>query len=403
MSALITFGRNRMAYTALRSLARRGIPTVVGDSFSPSMCFHSRYCHDHFTYPSPYLFPERFIETLAGQAREHGCEVIIPMHEEGYVIARHRDRLTPHVSVPLPEYDDIMVLHSKDRFYRLAEELELPIPRTHFADRAEAIEEIASQVRYPVVVKPRRAHGSFGLRYADTPEQLEQSFDDLVKRYRYGSDELPIVQEYVKGIKHSVCMLYNRGRLRALCTFRFLREFPIEGGTAVLRVSVREKQMEQIARRALEHLRWHGIAEAEFTLTGDRGPVLMEINPRFWGSLYQGVASGVDFPYLLYRMALDGDVDPVLDYPVGVKTRWLWGDWRALCDYIVRPISQYRTLLDYLRFYRRDVTYDDFHWDDPVPFLMEMIYPFLSLITRGTFNPVEKGSEYDREGWRDVN
>ena len=386
-----------MAYTAMKSMARQGIKAVVGDSFSPSMCFHSRYCHGHFIYPSPYLFPERFIETLARKAREYGCRVLIPMHEEGFVIARYRDRLTPFLKVPLADYDQIMTLHSKDRFYTLAQQLGVPIPKTYSVSCEEEIEEIAGALDYPVIIKPRRAHGSFGLSYVYSPGELSKVYEQLTHRLGFGEEETPIIQEYVPGTKYSVCMLYNRGELRAKCTFKFLREFPIEGGTAVLRVSVRNDRMEQIAQQVLEHLRWHGIAEAEFTFTQDRGPVLMEINPRFWGSLYQGVASGVDFPYLLYRMAVDGDVDPVLEYPLGVKTRWLWGDWRALCDYLRRPLSQYRMLLDYLKFYRRDVSYDDFSMDDPLPFVVEMIYPFVSFLTRGTFNPVERGSEYDRE------
>jgi predicted ATP-grasp superfamily ATP-dependent carboligase len=48
---------------------------------------------------------------------------------------------------------------------------------------------------------------------------------------------------------------------------------------------------------------------------------LMEINPRFWGSLNLAIQSGVDFPYLFYDMALTGDCDVVLDYKVGVKCK----------------------------------------------------------------------------------
>jgi len=398
LGALITFGRNRMAYTAVKSLSRHGIRAVPGDSFSASMCFYSRHCHRHFIYPSPYLYPERFIHTLAEKARQFNCQVVIPMHEEGFVIARYRDRLAPWLKVPLSDYDQIMTLHSKDRFYRLARRLDVPIPKTHIVGEDGDIDQIADLISYPAVIKPRRAHGSFGLRYVYSPQQLRESCEQLMRRFGFQKDKTPIVQEYVAGVKHSVCLLFNQGQLRARCTFKFLREYPIRGGTAVLRISTREERMEQIALRVLQDLQWHGIAEAEFTLTPDRGPILMEINPRFWGSLYQGVAAGVDFPYLLFRMALDGDVEPVLDYPLGIKTRWLWGDWRALCDYLRRPISQRRMLLDYLKFYRRDVTYDDFSTSDPLPFLMEMIYPMVSFFTRGTFNPVEKGSEYEGEG-----
>ena len=397
MSALITFGRNRMAYTALRSLARHGIGAVVGDSYSPSMCFYSRHRSGHFVYPSPYRHPEAFIDSLIDQARRRECRVLIPMHEEAYVIARFRDRLEPYMKVPLASEEQIMTLHDKGRFADLAGELDLPVPPTYLANRMDQVEGIAQQISYPAVVKPRRAHGAFGLRYVRDAEELRKAFADLVDRYHYVDQELPIVQEFVRGVKHSVCMLFNHGRLRARCTFRFLREYPVEGGTAVLRISTHQERMEKIAQRTLEHLRWHGIAEAEFLLSPQGEPQLLEINPRFWGSLYQGVASGVDFPYLLYRMALDGDVEPVLDYPAGIKTRWLWGDWRALCDYIRHPLGQWRMLLDYMKFYRRDVSYDDFYWDDPVPFLVEMIYPLMSFLSKGTFNPVEEGSEYDRE------
>jgi hypothetical protein len=47
------------------------------------------------------------------------------------------------------------------------------------------------------------------------------------------------------------------------------------------------------------------------------------VNPRFWGSLHHAVLCGVDFPWLLCRLAMDGDVDSVDGYRVGVKSRSL--------------------------------------------------------------------------------
>ncbi|MBP2673201.1 MAG: ddl, partial [Deltaproteobacteria bacterium] len=46
-------------------------------------------------------------------------------------------------------------------------------------------------------------------------------------------------------------------------------------------------------------------------------------NPRFWGSLHHAILSGVDFPHLLCRMAIDGDVPPLETYGVGVRSRSL--------------------------------------------------------------------------------
>ena len=58
----------------------------------------------------------------------------------------------------------------------------------------------------------------------------------------------------------------------------------------------------------------------------DGSPKLLEVNPRFWGSLQLAIEAGMDFPFLLYKMAIDGDIDSVKDYTLGVKCRWLIPD-----------------------------------------------------------------------------
>lgn len=82
-----------------------------------------------------------------------------------------------------------------------------------------------------------------------------------------------------------------------------------------------------MAIRLLRELNWYGLAMVEFKVDPRDGvPKLMEINPKLWGSLNLAIASGVDFPALLYRLAVDGDVRPVFDYQVGVRCRFLLAD-----------------------------------------------------------------------------
>jgi biotin carboxylase len=58
----------------------------------------------------------------------------------------------------------------------------------------------------------------------------------------------------------------------------------------------------------------------------DGGFKLMEINPRFWASLELAIASGIDFPLLAARLATGEEIEPVEDYAIGVKFRWLAQD-----------------------------------------------------------------------------
>jgi len=143
--------------------------------------------------------------------------------------------------------------------------------------------------------------------------------------------------------------------------------------------------MKEYASRLLEALNWHGIAEVEFRLDPRDGiPKLMEINGRFWGSLEVAIASGVDFPYLLYRLTVDGDVQKVLNYRVGIKSRWLEGDLMHLTGVLrgtpancgIQYPNKWRTLLDFLNFYERNTTYDLFSCNDPLPFLFDQTFLF---------------------------
>ena len=55
---------------------------------------------------------------------------------------------------------------------------------------------------------------------------------------------------------------------------------------------------------------FYGVAELDFVNDSrDNTPKLMEINPRFWGSLQGAISEGVDFPFLLHKLFEDGNID----------------------------------------------------------------------------------------------
>jgi predicted ATP-grasp superfamily ATP-dependent carboligase len=111
---------------------------------------------------------------------------------------------------------------------------------------------------------------------------------------------------------------------KASFAYRRLREYPASGGPSTLRESVRDPDLRATTERLLSLLGWVGVAMAEFKVDPRDGrPRLLEVNPRFWGSLHHAILCGVDFPWLLCRMAVDGDVDRVEEYRVGVQSRSL--------------------------------------------------------------------------------
>jgi predicted ATP-grasp superfamily ATP-dependent carboligase len=85
-----------------------------------------------------------------------------------------------------------------------------------------------------------------------------------------------------------------------------------------------------MAKRLLDHVKWHGVAMVEFRMAPDGTPYLMEVNPRFWGSLQLAIDCGIDFPRLLFEMNAGHRPHAPEGYTVGRRLRWLLGDLDSL-------------------------------------------------------------------------
>ncbi len=105
-----------------------------------------------------------------------------------------------------------------------------------------------------------------------------------------------------------------------------------------------DPELQSIGIRILKKLNWHGVAMVEFKKDAKSGEYkLIEINPKFWGSLGLAIASGVDFPYLASKMCMEGDIEPVYDYDRNLIYRWILPD--LIYSLSSRSISRSRRTL----------------------------------------------------------
>jgi len=166
--------------------------------------------------------------------------------------------------------------------------------------------------------------------------------------------------------------LLNRdAKVRAFFVHKRIRQFPLTGGPSTYRVSVFDRLLVDLGTKLLKAMGWYGVAMVEFKIDPRDGmPKLIEVNPRFWGSLSLGIAAGVDFPHLLYKMAVDGDVQPAFNYRLGVKQRFLlFGD----VFHFLASQDKLKLIPEFLRFYDRDLSYDIWSSGDPLPALVRLL------------------------------
>jgi predicted ATP-grasp superfamily ATP-dependent carboligase len=386
MSAIVTNAKNRIAYTVVRSLGGKGIPVYTADFVPLSMSFASRFSKGHFIYPSPFRDRAGFIASIVQNVRRLEADVLIPVFEETFLLSKYKDEITRHVRMAVPDYDQVLTAHNKDRWMPLAESLGVPVPRTFAAAELRKAGPKAAALTYPVLVKPYQGGGAWGIREAATERELESILSG--DTYFGRPWERFSVQEKINGTVHCVAMLFSRGELKAHVVYRQLRDLPFTGGQATLRVSVDDPVAVGHLRRLLERLAWHGICQADFIVDEATGtPYLIDINPRLWGSLVQGIASGVDFPYLLYTLARDGDTRRVDGFSKGVVTRWVWGDLRTFPEALKSAGDRMGFLREYFRLFGGKIAFDDLSLRDPLPFFTFGLDFLAKMVGQKTLHP----------------
>ena len=241
-------------------------------------------------------------------------------------LAKHQEAIRPHARVPLPPLERFMVCRDKSLTMREARRLGIATPQTHDPD-AEPLDAFARRVGFPVVVKPNVSDGARGISYPGDGPALARALASTEKEY--GACH---VQEYVPqtGTQFKAeVLLDGASRPRAWCVYSKLRYYPPSGGSSTLNRTVDRPDILDAAARMLQGIGWTGLGDCDFIEDPRDGvPRLMEINPRFTRSIRICVRAGVDFPLLLYRLAVGAGAIPESpgSYRVGVMQRYLPAD-----------------------------------------------------------------------------
>lgn len=352
--AIVTDGLWRKSVCAIRSLGRAGFRVVVSGDGLLTTGFYSRYTTMRFKGPTAAEDPEGFGSVLqrALAATKTSPTVILPMEDAScrWLLANEFD-LPPHAKFLLPEGTSFSVASDKALTAAAAEQCGIPCPKCYIPESPSALcDFVGSNDIADFVLKPRCGSGSGGIVYGSAIQSVdfERHWD------KYGA---LLLQERIpsEGQAFGVSLLYDSvGSHVASFEHRRLRQYPISGGPSTQRVSVALGELTSLSRRLLESLQWRGVAMVEWKYDPRSGtPLLLEINPRFWGSLALAVRAGVDFPTLYANAVLGKPLSrSVASYQVGTMSRWLIpGD---ILRYFNEPPSAREPLSQFLRGIIRD-------------------------------------------------
>jgi predicted ATP-grasp superfamily ATP-dependent carboligase len=329
-SVVVTDADERAALGAARGLRRAGYRVCAVARARPAATHWSRSCAERVRLPDPREHVQRFIDGLEELVRSGRYDVLIPGSEASLLaVSEHRERLEPSTRLGLPSREAVRRSVDKRLLLEVADLAGLAAPHSRACINLEEAEAAASELGYPVVLKPAQSfqpvNGGMkqqGVVVAQDAATLASSVPKLVPPF--------IVQRFERAHFLSCTGVFADGRLLAATTSRVLRLWPPGAGMHSYSetVSAPPGLTDQV-RELLAAVGWQGIFQLQMLeLPGGRLSVI-DLNPRVFASIALDNYAGANLAAVWCDWLLGRNPLPVVAQPAR-RYRWEEGD---LCHF----------------------------------------------------------------------
>ncbi|HWL02264.1 MAG TPA: ATP-grasp domain-containing protein [Microbacteriaceae bacterium] len=228
-----------------------------------------------------------FVPALAAIVQADGIDIVISTVDvELVALASRRDELAPAVLAAPPEATLAVALDK----YALAERCRdiVNVPTTLLAGP----DALAAHWSFPVIAKPRAGAGGRGVRVVPDQAALEA----------LPTDEGLIVQDMLPGEEYSVDVMADAAG-RVIAAVPRIRN-RVDSGVSIAGRTVHDAELEQAAGAVAQAIGLVGVANVQLRRDHEGRAALLEVNPRFPGSMPLTIAAGVDIPSLVVDLFL---------------------------------------------------------------------------------------------------
>jgi predicted ATP-grasp superfamily ATP-dependent carboligase len=313
LRVLVSEGNSTSAREAVTVLGLSGHLVEVCDPSPWCLARFSRFVRKFHRCPGMRDDPDGFLRFIERLLAARHFDVLLPIHEQGFLFARVRERLEARVGLALPSFVSYRAAHSKAGFSRLLEQLGLPQPATAIVHSPS---ELREAIGFPAVVKTSIGTASRGIWFVRNQADLEGALQELSANGAFADEVL--VQQWIAGTTEKAQAVFCRGRLIGFHAYRQMAAGA--GGGEAIKESVTRPQVRTDMERIGEKLAWHGALSVDYIFRDDSvTPLLIDCNPRLVEPMNAYLA-GVDLVGLLVRVS-QGEVPASLpEGRAGVRT-----------------------------------------------------------------------------------
>jgi hypothetical protein len=261
------------AVDEIRKLGEQGHQVYAADTFRAAPGSHSAEVHERVLVPPPKQETEAFVAAVADLVEREGIELIVPMFEDVFYLAKHRDRLPPTARLFCPPFEVLAQVHDKASFLAFCQEIDVPVPETVVA---RSQDELRAAVGRFTKYFGRAAYSRGGVELLTNTGPLAGTVtvDDVHPTL----DNPWVVQAFVEGTDLCSFSIVHDGTVAAHCTYEHPRTIEHAGGIEF--VSVDEPRTLDLAQKIAKATGYTGQLSFDWLVHDDGSISIVECNPR---------------------------------------------------------------------------------------------------------------------------
>lgn len=300
------------------------------------------------------------LESLFGILEKKRYDVVVPMSDMATsFLSKNKGFLGERFGVKCacPSEELLSIVEDKGRFMEFCETCGIPHPITVNLGE-KPFEGLPESAVFPALIKPNFSVGARGITRVDSFQELQEKLPEIVEKY--GPCTL---QEFIDNQEYYYnAMLYRnkQGEFLSHAIIKIVRMYPVAAGSSSCCVTIEDDRLLQICQDCLDKLNWVGMADFDVLQRLDTKEYkVIEINPRVPASLRAAFVSGVNFPEIIVRDALQLDV-PNYEYNSGKTLRYMGID----IMWFLKSKNRLKKKPCWFRFLGKDIYYQDIYQKD---------------------------------------
>jgi D-aspartate ligase len=285
-------------------------------------------------------------EMLEKVVRRNGIDVLLGSSEDAIeFISVNRDELVGMCAiVATPGGGEMAIARNKWLFSRHMATNAIPHPKTCLVTDGPAFRSGVASLAPPLLLKPVQGSGGEGMISFGSAEQL---FAYVEGGHFFG--DRYVVQSLVGGRDGGCNVLCRAGKILVSTVQKSVVANRQPFGPPSCVDVIRDEETVSVIARVMESLNWSGVANVDLRFDPqDTRVTVLEINPRYWGSVLASHFAGVNFPYLA---CLEGMGIP-LPEPDFRSVRFTWHKSRVFAGLLAgereQPVESRGSILRYM-------------------------------------------------------